>query len=101
LPHQMKEFLEEFPRQADVASRVEENITRKRIALEPLKKVRLASPVPEPGSLRDGYAFRQHVEASRRNRGLEMIPEFDQFPIFYFGNHRTVFGEGPIAVEAD
>ena len=30
-----------------------------------------------------------------------MIPEFDQFPIFYFGNHNTVFGEGTIKVEDD
>ena len=28
--------------------------------------------------MRDGYAFRQHVEAARRNRGLPMIPEFDE-----------------------
>ena len=37
--------------------------------------------------MRDGYAFRQHVEAARRNRGVPMIPEFDQFPVFYFTNH--------------
>jgi fumarylacetoacetate (FAA) hydrolase len=30
-----------------------------------------------------------------------MIPEFDQFPIFYFGNHNTVYGEGTIKVEDD
>ena len=30
-----------------------------------------------------------------------MIPEFDQFPIFYFGNHNAVFGEGKIKVEDD
>ena len=33
----------------------------------------LRSPVPHPTSMRDGYAFRQHVEAARRNRGVEMI----------------------------
>src|SRR4051812_17300011 len=47
-------------------------------------KVKLISPIPRPLSMRDGYAFRQHVEAARRNRGLPMIPEFDSFPIFYF-----------------
>jgi fumarylacetoacetate (FAA) hydrolase len=57
------------------------------------------SPVPRPTSMRDGYAFRQHVEAARRNRGLEMIPEFDEIPIFYFTNHQAVFGPGPIAVQ--
>lgn len=62
---------------------------------------RLLAPVPFPASCRDGYAFRQHVEAARRNRGVEMIPEFDEFPVFYFTNHRGVVGEGPLAVEAD
>ena len=28
-------------------------------------------------SLRDAYAFKQHVETSRKNRGLKMIKEFD------------------------
>ncbi|MBU3742492.1 MAG: fumarylacetoacetate hydrolase family protein [Candidatus Kapabacteria bacterium] len=59
----------------------------------------LMAPVPRPSSMRDGYAFRQHVEAARRNRGLEMIPEFDEIPIFYFTNHQAVFGPGPIPVQ--
>jgi fumarylacetoacetate (FAA) hydrolase len=58
----------------------------------------IGSPVPRPTSMRDGYAFRQHVEAARRNRGLEMIPEFDQIPIFYFTNHQAVYGPGDIPV---
>ncbi len=61
-----------------------------------LKEVQLLAPVPHPSSLRDGYAFRQHVETSRRNRGLEMTSLFDSFPVFYFGNHHTVKGPGPV-----
>jgi fumarylacetoacetate (FAA) hydrolase len=49
--------------------------------------------------MRDGYAFRQHVETARRNRGLGMIPEFDQFPVFYFTNHQAVIGPGPLHVK--
>ena len=64
----------------------------------PVSEVKLMSPIPRPTSMRDGYAFRQHVEAARRNRGLEMIPEFDEIPIFYFTNHQAVFGPGPITV---
>lgn len=60
--------------------------------------VELLSPMPNPVSVRDAYAFRQHVETARRNRGLEMIPEFDEIPIFYFTNHNAVFGEGDIQV---
>ncbi len=60
--------------------------------------VTLLAPLPHPPSVRDGYAFRQHVEAARRNRGLEMIPEFDEIPIFYFTNHQAITGPGPVSV---
>jgi fumarylacetoacetate (FAA) hydrolase len=62
-------------------------------------KTKLLSPLPRPVSMRDGYAFRQHVEAARRNRGVPMIPEFDLFPIFYYTNHLQVSGPGPISVQ--
>lgn len=57
-----------------------------------LDEVKLLAPIPRPNSLRDAYAFRQHVETSRRNRGLKMIKEFDDFPVFYFSNHNAIFG---------
>ena len=62
----------------------------------PINEVRFMAPVPYPSSLRDGYAFRQHVETARSNRGLGTTPVFDSFPVFYFGNHHTVFGPGPV-----
>jgi fumarylacetoacetate (FAA) hydrolase len=61
-------------------------------------KVQFLSPIPRPPSMRDGYAFRQHVLTARRNRGLEMIPEFDMFPVFYFTNHGAVCGAGDLPV---
>ena len=66
--------------------------------LVPLAGVKLQAPIPRPPSMRDGYAFRQHVETARRNRGLDMIPEFDQFPVFYFTNHQSVIGPGDLNV---
>lgn len=61
----------------------------------------LVAPVPNPPSVRDGYAFRQHVETARRNRGVAMIPEFDEIPIFYFTNHNAIFGPGQVPVMDD
>ncbi len=58
----------------------------------------LLAPLPRPVAMRDGYAFRQHVATARRNRGLEMIPEFDLFPVAYFTNHQAVVGPGPVEV---
>ncbi len=62
------------------------------------KTAHLHAPIPRPPSMRDGYAFRQHVETARKNRGLEMIPEFDKFPVFYFSNHQAVTGPGDVHV---
>ena len=66
-----------------------------------LNDVQLLSPIPFPTSCRDGYAFRQHVAAARRNRKVEMIPEFDQYPIFYFTNHHSIQGPGEIKCMPD
>jgi fumarylacetoacetate (FAA) hydrolase len=61
----------------------------------------IIAPVPHPTSCRDGYAFRQHVAAARRNRKVDMIPEFDQYPIFYFTNHNSIQGPGEILCMPD
>jgi fumarylacetoacetate (FAA) hydrolase len=67
----------------------------------PMKESEVLAPVPFPTSCRDGYAFRQHVAAARRNRKVEMIPEFDQYPIFYFTNHHSIQGPGEIKCMPD
>jgi fumarylacetoacetate (FAA) hydrolase len=66
------------------------------ITLSPESDFQLMAPVPHPRSCRDGYAFRQHVAAARRNRGVEMIKEFDQYPVFYFTNHQAIQGPGDV-----
>lgn len=67
----------------------------------PINELQLLAPVPFPTSCRDGYAFRQHVAAARRNRKVDMIAEFDQYPIFYFTNHHTIQGPGEILCMPD
>ena len=66
-----------------------------------IDKVSLLSPILVPTSLRDAYAFRQHVEAGRKSRGLDMIPEYDQFPVFYYGNHNAIGGPGEVQIQKD
>ncbi len=66
-----------------------------------LDSIELLAPVPRPTSCRDGYAFRQHVAAARRNRKVPMIPEFDAYPIFYFTNHNSIQGPGVIRCMPD
>lgn len=67
----------------------------------PMEDLDLLSPIPFPTSCRDAYAFRQHVAAARRNRKAEMIPEFDEYPIFYFTNHHSIQGPGPVLCMPD
>ena len=84
-----------YPELLTISKKIETSTQIKRQGI-PMNEVNFLAPVPHPSSLRDGYAFRQHVETARRNRGLEMTPVFDSFPVFYFGNHHTVLGPGPV-----
>ena len=103
-PDTMNKLLENweslYPRLQTISKKIESTTQLKRQGI-PLNEVKWLAPVPHPPSLRDGYAFRQHVETARRNRGVEMTPVFDSFPVFYFGNHRTVLGPGPVQCMPD
>ncbi len=56
------------------------------------EEIHLLSPIPEPPSVRDFYAFEQHVKAARAKRGLDMIPEWYEIPTFYFTNNGEIYG---------
>jgi fumarylacetoacetate (FAA) hydrolase len=101
LPDDMNAFLQGGEVLLERAKSVNQQIISKEI--EPKEEVfyELLAPVPHPSSLRDAYAFRQHVETSRRNRNLEMISAFDEYPVFYFGNHNAVQGAGDIECMPD
>jgi len=89
-----------YPNLMDLSDELEHSDKLKNRGLK-LNEVKCIAPVPHPPSLRDGYAFRQHVETARRNRGLEMTPVLDAFPVFYFGNHHSVYGPGEIYCMTD
>ena len=52
----------------------------------------LLAPIPRPPTVRDFYAFEQHVKTARRRRGLEMDPDWYELPVFYFSNPTAVVG---------
>lgn len=103
IPHEIIDFLRQGNSAIDDAQKIDtaigNNVSLPEYGIYDMDAVRLCSPIPRPTSMRDGYAFRQHVEAARRNRGVEMIPEFYEIPIFYFTNHQAVYGPGIIPVE--
>lgn len=41
-------------------------------------------------SFRDFYSFEQHVRTARAARGLEMVPQWYDFPVFYFSNTASI-----------
>ena len=87
LPNSMNMFLHYWDDMYPVAQQVNAAIVSGRISNHQgiaMDELELLAPVPFPTSCRDGYAFRQHVAAARRNRKVDMVPEFDQYPIFYF-----------------
>jgi len=45
-------------------------------------------------SIRDFYAFEQHVATCRAQRGLPMVDAWYQIPVFYFSNPASVIGNG-------
>jgi fumarylacetoacetate (FAA) hydrolase len=62
-----------------------------RSAIVSLSDVYLYPPL-KPNSLRDFYAFEQHVKSARARRGLEMIPEWYELPVFYYSNPQMIYG---------
>lgn len=55
-------------------------------------------PLPPIASIRDFYAFEQHVKTCRRQRGLDMVPQWYEIPVFYFSNPAGVIGQDdPVA----
>lgn len=96
LPASLLRFLElgEDGRQTagEVARLLEEEEWSNESFAVPLADAKLLCPLPQPRSFRDFYAFEEHVQAARRRRGLDMVPEWYQFPVFYFSNHNAFVG---------
>ena len=58
----------------------------------PLAEIDLRAPVLHPPSVRDFYAFEQHVKTARAARGLDVPQEWYEQPVFYFSNPQAIYG---------
>ena len=45
-----------------------------------------------PASIRDFYAFEQHVKTANENRGRQVPAAWYEIPVFYFTNHTSIYG---------
>jgi fumarylacetoacetate (FAA) hydrolase len=59
-----------------------------------LEDVVLRAPILHPPSIRDFYAFEQHVRTVRSLRDLDVPAEWYELPVFYFSNAAAVYGPG-------
>lgn len=93
LPEKMLDYLELNEGQMKIATQLLA-VSKADRGVYRLNEIRLKAPLPEPRSFRDFYAFEQHVKTARENRGLEIIPEWYEIPVFYFSNHLAIKGPG-------
>ncbi|PLR82479.1 fumarylacetoacetase [Bacillus canaveralius] len=91
LPNNMLDFIQDHSLFMDHVRSLP-SFTKTDWGTYPLGEVALKAPLPNPRSVRDFYAFEDHVKNARHNRGLEMIPEWYEIPVFYFSNHLAVIG---------
>jgi 2-keto-4-pentenoate hydratase/2-oxohepta-3-ene-1,7-dioic acid hydratase in catechol pathway len=59
-----------------------------------LEEVRLRAPLPNPPSVRDFYAFEQHVKKGFEKRGEAMPQEWYEIPVYYRSGNRNIVGTG-------
>ena len=97
IPNNMLDYLSNYNDNNNLLSEYSKNIPFD--SYLKLSEVKIGPPLPNPASFRDAYAFRKHVEAGRKNRGLKMIPEYDDFPVFYFSNHQSISGPGKVYIQ--
>jgi len=55
-------------------------------------EIRLLTPLPNPASLRDFYAFEAHVKKGFEKRSEPMPAEWYQIPVYYKSGHHNIIG---------
>jgi fumarylacetoacetate (FAA) hydrolase len=85
-----------FASMLDLIEAGDQGLERARRAVEGKRLAReavtLHAPLMRPTTLRDAYAFENHVIAANANRGREVPEEWYKFPIFYFTNPNNIYG---------
>ncbi len=59
-----------------------------------LSETTLLPPLECPGAFLDFYTFEDHVRTARKKRGLDIVPEWYEFPVWYNGSTRCFSGDG-------
>jgi len=100
VPANMREFLEGEDTAMAAADETVEYFERTRPArglndetlLYAPSEVKLLTPLPNPASVRDFYAFEAHVKKGFEKRGEPMPAEWYQIPVYYKSGHQNIIG---------
>jgi 2-keto-4-pentenoate hydratase/2-oxohepta-3-ene-1,7-dioic acid hydratase in catechol pathway len=95
LPHTMIELLEQSEANLATLQQLASSTANTPInphAVYQVSEVELLAPLPRPTSVRDFFAFEEHVKTGRKRNGLEVVAEWYEIPVFYFSNHMAVVG---------
>lgn len=92
-PHSLQTLIEAGPAAWESLRQVLERITETGSGPDHFARsaIRLLPPL-QPVTLRDAYAFEQHVKKANENRGRSVPEEWYRFPIFYYTHARSVLG---------
>ena len=106
LPPDMLEFLQGGETCSDMARRVLAAVQQdlragrtlrgpnEETLLHPLKSVKLLAPLPKPPSVRDFYAFEEHVKKGFERRGGTIPKEWYEIPVYYKTAAHNLIGSG-------
>ncbi|WP_134701946.1 fumarylacetoacetate hydrolase family protein [Ammoniphilus sp. YIM 78166] len=92
LPSTMLEVLKGLDTYEPIFKQMVEWSKEEKTSFYPLDETMLCAPIPNPPSVRDFYAFEQHVKTAREKRGLTVPSEWYEIPTFYFTNHHAIIG---------
>jgi fumarylacetoacetate (FAA) hydrolase len=96
-PKSLDTVFENWDENSGILKRIEQKLWR--LSFTELQKHGLEEseiifhpPTTEQCTFRDFYAFLQHVKSARALRGLEVIDEWYEIPVFYFSNPNVFIG---------
>ncbi|WP_028785143.1 fumarylacetoacetate hydrolase family protein [Thalassobacillus devorans] len=92
LPSDLVTFLEKEEAYRGLVDQLADSLNIEDPGVYRKEEVELLAPLPRPVSVRDFYAFEEHVKTARGKRGLDVVPEWYEVAVFYFSNHLAVKG---------
>src|ERR1700682_701834 len=95
VPPSMRDFLE-YGSMAAARPAVDERFADRGTNDETIlyfpEQIRMLAPIPNPTSVRDFYAFEDHVKKGFEKRGEAMPQEWYDMPVYYKSGHHNILG---------